>query len=83
MQVFAFLGIRRGRWFRGTVGGALALASLLWLRGPARVVLVALGTVEVVGAVLNLCALAPLFGGHLDARKNVAEYGPQRYQDEI
>jgi hypothetical protein len=83
MRVFAFLGTRRGRWFRGSVGAALALASLLWLRGTPRIVLSAFGFSELIGGIWNLCGLAPFFGGHFKARRNVEEFGGERYLAEL
>ncbi|GAB4248706.1 MAG: hypothetical protein Kow00129_09460 [Thermoleophilia bacterium] len=79
MWIFAFLGTRRGRWFRGTLGAALAVSAILWLRGWARIVLAGFGMAEVIGGLANLCALAPFFGGHFNARRNLEEYGDSRY----
>ena len=83
MRVFAYLGTPRGRLFRGTVGGALAIAAILWVRGWVRVVLAAAGLAEVVGGIWNLCAIAPFFGGHFLARRNVEEFGGERYRAEL
>ncbi|MCZ7665034.1 MAG: hypothetical protein M5U22_19850 [Thermoleophilia bacterium] len=83
MEIFAFLGTRRGRLFRGTVGAALGVASVLWLRGWVRLLLAGFGFSEVVGGIWNLCAIAPLFGGHFFACRNVEEYGGERYRSEL
>lgn len=75
MYVFAFLGTPLGRWLRATLAAGLAVWALVSLRGWLRVALAAFGLVQIAGSILNICALAPLFGGHLDSRRNLEEYG--------
>jgi hypothetical protein len=82
MRVFAFLGTRRGRRFRGTLGAALVVTAALWVRGWVRLLLIGAGLAEVIGGIWNLCAIAPLFGGHFRARLNVEAYGGERYRSE-
>lgn len=83
MVIWAYLATPWGRFIRVFGGGFLAAVMLshlrqsaFWqLRGIFRLALTGFGVAELVGGIFNLCALAPIFGGHFFGRRNLEEFG--------
>jgi membrane-associated protease RseP (regulator of RpoE activity) len=53
-----------GRVARGALGVALIAAGVLVIGGTVGWIVAALGLVPIAAGVLNLCPVAPLWGGH-------------------
>lgn len=61
-----------GRVARGAIGVTLIVVGLAVIGGTAGWIIAALGLVPIAAGVLNLCPIAPLWGGHLIGAKYCA-----------
>lgn len=59
-----FVASKPGRLLRVAFGASLVGAGLFAFGGPAGIALAAFGLVPIVTGALNLCPVAPLWGGH-------------------
>lgn len=64
-----FMASNYGRVARGALGVALIAAGILLIGGTIGWIVAAFGLVPIAAGVLNLCPVAPLWGGHFIGAK--------------
>lgn len=64
-----FMASGYGRLARAALGLSIIAAALLFLEGTLALAVAALGLIPVAAGVLNLCPVAPLWGGHFIGAK--------------
>ncbi|WP_322796805.1 DUF2892 domain-containing protein [Tepidiforma sp.] len=73
-----FMASKAGRALRVALGAALRGAGVFAVEGWAGIALAAAGVVPIVTGALNLCPVAPLWGGHFLGAKYCAARPPKR-----
>ena len=73
-----FMASDYGRVARAALGGALIVLGLVVVGGTAGWMVAAVGLVPIAAGVLNLCPVAPLWGGHFLGSRYCARQAPRR-----